>query len=157
MSLESTKKIINEQNYEVGHFSAIYNYNLFIKFGHVTGDAYSNIGAALANADISSLSTLLNSQIDFAQIGQSLNMLVSSLYQKDRDGSFMLELLAQTRRNGIAINKDTFNQFYTGNMKEAYQALMFSINVHFNFFSDNKSNFGSTEEKERKKTNSAAL
>lgn len=49
----------------------------------------------------------------------------------DPDGELMLELLSQTTVDGTGINKAAFNSMYSGNLSEAFMAVMFVIKVNF--------------------------
>ena len=67
----------------------------------------------------------------------------------------ILEILAQTKRDDVVINKLTFDQFYTGNIGEMMEALFVSMTVHFKpFFSQGKL-FGILTENANKVANSA--
>ena len=132
--LACPKKLIYNQQYEVGFFPAFYNYNLFIKFSSVAGGSFSKVFTALSNNKNANEGAMLDQNIDLESMGEAIRELVTSLYLNDRDGLMMLEIMAQTRRNGVAVNKDTFNQFYTGNMDEMMAALMFSVSSHFKQF-----------------------
>lgn len=119
--LNKSKKIINEQTYEFGNLPAMYNTNLFIKFTSIVGGSLSNFLASINNNDLS-------------LIGDGINKVMSSIYINDPSGSIILEIMSQTTRNGVVINKDTFNQFYTGNIEEMTEALFESMVVHFKPF-----------------------
>lgn len=126
------EKIIYDQKYTVGYLPAQANYALFLKFSAMTGDA---LPAFLSSFKSNNVDSLLDSTIDFESVGRALHTLVMSLYANDKDGDFVLfKLLEQTQRNGVPINKNNFNEFYTGNMEEALEAVAFSIYVHFKSF-----------------------
>lgn len=56
---------------------------------------------------------------------------ISKLYELDNDGELILEILAHTVRDDMAINEATFDNIYTGNLAELFEAL--KIVVEFNF------------------------
>lgn len=59
---------------------------------------------------------------------------ISKLCELDKDGELMLELLSNTVRDELAINKATFDKIFTGNLKELIDALMFVFEVNFKDF-----------------------
>ena len=59
---------------------------------------------------------------------------VSKLCEIDKDGSLLLELLSNTIRDDLAINKGTFDNIFTGNLKEMMDAVMFVFEVNFKDF-----------------------
>lgn len=137
MTLETIKKQIQGHDYEVGHFPAFYNYNLFIKFSSIVGVSLQEIFSALTD-NSGEASSLMDLKINFGNVGKALHELVTSLYINDRDGSLMLEIMSQTMRDGRVINKVTFDEFYRGNMSEMIDALLLSIQVHFGGFVQKK-------------------
>lgn len=56
---------------------------------------------------------------------------ISKLYELDSDGKLILEILAHTIRDDMAINEATFDNIYTGNLGELFEAL--KVVVEFNF------------------------
>ncbi len=114
-------KTINGQSYEFGYLPAMYNTNLFIKFTSIIGGSLSKFFGAMNSSDLS-------------LIGEGISKIMSSIHVNDPDGNIILEIMNQTTRNGIAINKETFNQFYTGNINEMMQALFEAMVVHFKPF-----------------------
>lgn len=56
---------------------------------------------------------------------------ISKLYELDNDGKLILEILAHTVRDDMAINEATFDNIYTGNLAELFEAL--KVVVEFNF------------------------
>lgn len=56
---------------------------------------------------------------------------ISKLYELDSDGKLILEILAHTIRDDMAINEATFDNVYTGNLAELFEAL--KVVVEFNF------------------------
>jgi len=123
-----TKTIINEQEYEVGVFPAMYAHRLSLRLLKVLENSLPKFFGIFQEG--------LDGKLDLGAFGGALSNLTSSIYDNDPQGELILELMAQTLRNGVAINKDTFNQFYTSNLDEMYRALFFSIKTHFaHFFS----------------------
>lgn len=122
MILDSKTKIINNQNYEVKSFTAMYNMSLFLKFSSLVGAGLPEIFATASNLG------------DLSLVGKAINNVLGSLYVNDPKGLIVLEIMANTKRNGSEINTVTFDQFYSGNMSEMTEALLFSIEVHFKSF-----------------------
>ncbi len=118
-------KVINGHNYEIMPFPALYNYNLTTRFGATVGSSFRNILATFSGQDETN---------SMAELGSGIYTLLNALHTKDPKGELVLEILSQTTRDGKAINKVTFDDFYTGNMEEMMEALIESINVHFKSF-----------------------
>jgi hypothetical protein len=119
--LEKVSKTINGQQYEFGHLPAMYNTNLFIKFTSIIGGSLSKFFGAMNSTDLS-------------LIGEGVSKIMTSIHVNDPEGKIILDIMTQTTRNGVSINKDTFNQFYTGNIEEMVEALFESMVVHFKPF-----------------------
>lgn len=128
-NLQKTAKEINGHKYEIMSFPAIYNYNLATKFGSMVGASFRSIGATIGSTIVEQ-----DAAIGMAELGSSIHKLLDALHAKDPKGDFMLEIMAQTTRDGKAVNKVTFDEFYTGNMKEMTAALIATIKVHFEGF-----------------------
>jgi hypothetical protein len=114
-------KTIKGQSYEFGYLPAMHNTNLFIKFTSIIGGSLSKFFGAANSTDLS-------------LIGEGISKIMSSIHINDPEGHIILEIMNQTTRNGIAINKETFNQFYTGNIEEMMEALFEAMVVHFKPF-----------------------
>jgi hypothetical protein len=119
--LDKVKKTINGHEYEVMAFPAKYNYALFLKFSAVVGDGLKSIFSVAETGGMGNL-------------GEGVALVLKALHSNDPKGDLMLEILSQTTRDGKAINSSTFDQFYTGNIKEMMGALTESIKVHFEGF-----------------------
>ncbi len=121
-----SKKIIDDHEYMVGSIPALYNWSLVCKLTHAVGGCiptavHSIMGAATPY-----------------QIGEGIERLLKDFCTYDPKLELVLEILKNTQRDGITIDKDTFNKFYTSNMSEMFKALYFTCEVHFkHFFSDN--------------------
>jgi hypothetical protein len=121
MKLDKVTKTIKGSNYEIGYLPAMYNTNLFIKFSSIIGGSLPKFFGSL------------NSN-DFSLIGEGISKIMTSVYVNDPQGAIILDILSQTTRNGVAINKTTFDEFYTGNIEEMIEALIESMVVHFKPF-----------------------
>ena len=99
------------------------NYSLFLKVSAIVGDSLPELSESF-----------LGSEGSYRGIGEAVNKLVSSVYVNDPEGKILLQILSQTQRNGIPINKDNFNKFYMGNMGEMMEALVYTCEVHFKHF-----------------------
>lgn len=124
--LKQTKKlVIHNQNYEIGQFPAMHNINLFIKCNAVVGCSFGNILGAI---------DLQSTNIDLSKIGNAISEFMTALYKNDSKNELILEIMSQTMRNGKAINKSNFDEFYTGNVEEFIEALVQSVVSHFSPF-----------------------
>jgi hypothetical protein len=56
---------------------------------------------------------------------------IAKLHELDKDGGLILEILSHTVRDDMAINEATFDNIYTGNLGELFEAL--KIVIEFNF------------------------
>lgn len=56
---------------------------------------------------------------------------IAKLYEFDKGGELILEILSHTVRDDMAINEATFDNIYTGNLGELFEVL--KIVVEFNF------------------------
>jgi hypothetical protein len=122
------KLIIDGQTYEVGVFPAMQHHQISIKFGKILGSSIETF--------FNIFKTDMETKIDLGILGSAIAKMINAIDEYDPSGEFMLVLFSQTLRNGSLINKQTFDQFYTGNMAEMYKALYFSVKVHFaHFFS----------------------
>lgn len=119
---KKTSFIINGNRYEVCHLPAMYNTNLFIRFVSLVGGSLSKFFALFTNTS------------DWSVIGEAINTIMVSISEKDSQGLIILEIMSQTTRNEVAINKDTFDQFYTGNITEMTEALFETMRIHFQPF-----------------------
>ena len=119
--MANTKKNIRGHEYEIMALPAMHNYTLFLKFSSVVGDALKSIFGVADNSG-------------FASLGEGVGLVLKALYANDPKGDLMLEIMSQTTRDGVAINKSTFDKFYTGNIEEMTEALTRSIIVHFKGF-----------------------
>jgi hypothetical protein len=116
-----TNKTINGHEYEFMALPAMHNYTLFLKFSATVGDSLKSIFSVMDNSG-------------FGGLGEGISLVLKSLYTNDPKGDLMLEIMSQTTRDGVAINKSTFDKFYTGNIEEMTEALTQSIIVHFKGF-----------------------
>lgn len=139
------KKTIKGQSYEIGHLPALANTALFIKFTSYVGSSLSDFF------------TMFGNNSDMASIGEGINKLMKSIYVNDPNGEIILEIMSQTMRNGVPINRDTFNQFYTGNISEMTEALMESLMIHFKPFLPLDKISGTLTEKDQKITKSVEI
>jgi hypothetical protein len=115
---DNVTKTISGHVYEFRHLPAMYNTNLFIKFTSIIGGSLSKFFGAMDGGDLS-------------LIGDGVSKIMSSIHINDPQGLIILEIMSSTTRDGVAINKTTFDQFYTGNMTEA---LFENMVVHFKPF-----------------------
>ena len=116
------EQTIQGHNYTVGSFPPLYNYQLFLKVSAILGECLGDVLDGFFNKE---------SEASYKSIGDAINKVLSSLYINDPDGKLVLELMSQTQRDGKLINKDTFNAFYTGNLGEFMEALLFTFKAHF--------------------------
>lgn len=128
--LEIIKFDIMGHNYEVRYFPAIYNTNLFIKFTSYIGSSFSKFLGVLNGINLQKLKEG-NFEGDFGALGEGINKIFSSIYVNDPEGKIILEVMSHTTRDGVAINKETFNKFYTGNIEEMTHAFIKTLHVHF--------------------------
>lgn len=147
---ELIKKTINGHKYEIGYLPAMANANLFIKFS-------SYIGGSLPDFLSVFKGTSTESNIDLSAIGEGINKIMKSLHVNDPEGEILLEILSQTLRDGRTINRNTFNEFYTGNISEMVEALYESIMVHFKDFLPIDKLPGNLTKKEKKTSSSAEI
>ncbi len=133
--LTKTSKIICGHDYEIMAFPAIYNFNLFKKFGATVGESFKSIFSVIDDKGL-------------AGLGEGIYSLLNALYTKDPKCELVLELLSQTTRDGKAINRSTFDEFYTGNTEEMIEILKESIIVHFKGFLPTGQLFGLRTTKE---------
>jgi hypothetical protein len=59
---------------------------------------------------------------------------IDKLIEVDEDGQLILEILSDTVRDDLAITKGTFDNIYSGNLKELIEALKFVVEVNFSDF-----------------------
>jgi hypothetical protein len=141
MHNETVKTKINDHDYEISYLPAFYNYRLWLKFTSYIGSSFSDF--------------LNISEGNGAPLGEGFNKLVSSLYVNDPRGEIIINILSQTKRDGVPITSENFDRFYTGNIGEMMEALVHSIKVHFTPFFTPLSLFGN-QEKQEQAGNSAA-
>lgn len=115
------RKSINGNEYEIRYLPAIKNWQLGIKISRIVGVSLSDLGELLTD---DSNSAFIN----------AIYKIVNCLYENDRDCALILEILSGTTRNGVAINNNTFNTIYTGNMHEMLEALLETLKFQFNHF-----------------------
>jgi len=118
---DNVTKTIGGHVYEFRHLPAMYNTNLFIKFTSIIGGSLSKFFGAMDGGDLS-------------LIGDGVSKIMSSIHINDPQGLIILEIMSSTTRDGVAINKTTFDQFYTGNIEEMTEALFENMVVHFKPF-----------------------
>lgn len=75
--------------------------------------------------------SLTNIDINLGEIGDGMNKLFKSLYKHDPSGELILKILSQTTRDGVAINKNTIDGFFKGNIKEIMEILMEVSKIYF--------------------------
>ena len=63
-----------------------------------------------------------------------------------KDNSLILDILSHTLRDGVSVNHATFDDIYTGNLKELAEALMYAAEANFADFL-RESDIGSLSEK----------
>lgn len=118
---KTERKTINGNEYEIRYLPAMKNWQLGIKLSKIIGVSLSDIGELLSDDDNSaSIKAIYN--------------IINSLYENDRDSALILEILSYTTRNGVAINSNTFNSLYTGNIHEMLEALFETLKFQFNHF-----------------------
>jgi len=132
---------INGHDYEIRHFPATHHLSLFIKFSSYLGPSFSKFLSVLNGIDLNKLSTG-EINLDFAAIGEGIYKILSSLYVNDPEGKIILEILSYTTRDGVAINKETFNRFYTGNPEEMTEVFAKAVYIYFSPFLGIKKLFG---------------
>ena len=125
--IKSYKEIINGHHYECSLFPARQGLRIGVKLGKV-----------LFSGDLLS-SNSLDSGFDFS--GN-----IDAILDLDKDGSFAVELLSRTVRDGHVITESSFDKIYQGNYKELMEALTFVVKSNFSEF------FGSDEDKKKENT-----
>ena len=59
---------------------------------------------------------------------------ISKLYELDKDGTLVMDILSHTIRDDTAINEATFDNIYTGNLSELMEALKTVVEFNFGDF-----------------------
>lgn len=146
MTMEIFKTTIKGHRYEIGHFPALYNTSLAINFNACIGCSFGDFFSLFMN----------EGGKDFKNVGEGIHKIMCSLQVNDPNRELLLEILSQTKRDDIAINRTTFDQFYTGNIGEMMEALFTSIRVHFSPFFSEGNLFGALIGSEARNLNSVA-
>ena len=132
--LKKHTKEIKGHSYEIMPFPAMYGLCLMNKFGATIGSAFRSIGATAGYSMVSNSIAAEDAAAGMGELGSAIHALLIALHTKDPKGEMILEIMSQTMRDGKAINKTTFDEFYTGNMSEMLEALIATINVQFKNF-----------------------
>lgn len=156
MTNETEIRVINGHKYEIFYLPVIANINLFNEFMATVGDSFTGFLSSiesLVSTDKASTS-LADININLGEIGDGMNKLFKSLHKNDPSGELILKILAQTTRDGVAINKNTIDNFFKGNIKELMDVLIEVSKVYFLPFLPIENLFGNqnTQDKAAKKT-----
>jgi hypothetical protein len=119
--LKATTATIKGQEYKIVPFPAIPATQLFLRFTSIAGDSFKSFFSLADNNG-------------FSGFGEGVALIFKAFYMNDPKCELILEIMSQTTRNGIAINRSTFDQFYTGNIEEMRDALIETIKVQFKGF-----------------------
>ena len=126
---KTEKKIINNNEYEIRYLPALKNWQLGIKIAKIIGVSLEDIGDLLNNKDNSAFV-------------KAIYNIINCLHENDKDSALILEILSQTTRNGVAVNSNTFNSMYTGNIHEMIEALFETLKFQFNHFLSEERRYG---------------
>ena len=151
MTNDTQTCVINSHKYEIFHLPVIGNINLFNEFMATVGDSFtsflSSIGSLITPSKNNS--SLSDVDINLGEIGDGMNKLFKSLHKHDPSGELILKILAQTTRDGVAINKNTIDGFFKGNIKELMEVLMEVSKIYFLPFLPIDKLFGSQNTKDK--------
>lgn len=130
MQIERIKKTIRGNEYEFGYLPALANLSLVTKLGSITGISLKDF-----------IGMFTQSGGDMSKFGEGIHNLFKSIYTNDPSLSIVIELLSQTSRNGVALNKQSIDTFYTGKLGELLEVLGNAIYVQFADFLELKDPF----------------
>ena len=61
----------------------------------------------------------------------SIMAVLETIIETDKDGSFIIDLFSNTLRDGAVINEVLFNEVYSGNYTEMFDALKFIVESNY--------------------------
>lgn len=124
---------INGHKYEIFHLPVMYNWNLYVEFMATVGDSFPGLFSAIRSLASSNQKneSINDVDIDLGQIGEGINRLFKSIHAKDPSGDMIFKILSQTTRDGVAINKNTIDGFFKGNMAEFMDVLEEACKLYF--------------------------
>lgn len=133
MTNETQTCVINGHKYEIFYLPVIGNINLFNEFMATVGDSFNGFLSSIESlmSPDKGGKSLTNIDINLGEIGDGMNKLFKSLYKHDPSGELILKILSQTTRDGVAINKNTIDGFFKGNIKEIMEILMEVSKIYF--------------------------
>lgn len=137
--------VINGHKYEIFYLPVISNINLFNEFMSTVGDSFNGFLSSIESLIMpdNNSKSLTNIDINLGEIGDGMNKLFKSLHKNDPSGELILKILSQTTRDGVAINKNTIDNFFKGNIKELMQVLTEVSKIYFLPFLPIENLFGS--------------
>jgi hypothetical protein len=112
--------VIKGHKYEIFHLPVMGNISLFNEFMATVGDSFTSFLSSIGSlvSPEATRSSLNDIDINLGEIGDGMNKLFKSLHKHDPSGELILKILSQTTRDGVAINKNTIDGFFKGNIKE---------------------------------------
>lgn len=134
--LEPEKVTINETDYTIFPFTGMIGWRLQIKLGKILSPALTDFLKCLPKEADKGVNF---GDLEVSSLGGALNKLAEALFDFDPQGNFVLEILGKTQKDGVFINKNTFDIHFAGNYYDLVLLLYHVINVN-NFF--NVGSFG---------------
>ncbi len=119
--LEKHEREINDVPYTVEHFPAMKGMRIAVRLAKTFG---GGIGEAAAGGVESVM------DMDIAAVVQG----ITSNLDEEETPKLILELMANTERNGVKITKEVFDKVYAANYGELLKALQFVLEVNFGGF-----------------------
>jgi hypothetical protein len=127
---EVVKREIDGNEYEIKPFLGMHGLRLQMRLGKILGPSIKEVIGGFPKEKVGNI---LDASIDPAMIGNGLSAFVTALTDNDPKGDMVVQLLAQTVRNGIPLNEHEINKVYAANYAEMFKAV-FAVVIANGFF-----------------------
>lgn len=129
--VDTAKKTIGENKYEVMHFIPEHNYALAIKFLKIVGASFEDLSDMYGQIMGKVEEGKLDDKVNFKAFGAAVKECINSIHLHDPKGEFVMEVMGQTLRNGEALTRERINSVFLGKMDEYKEVIIFTFLAHF--------------------------
>lgn len=140
--LKTEKKIIDDSEYTVSQFTGREAFKIKLKLVKILAPIISSL---ISNFDAKG-KPILDSEIDFSKIGESISSLMNTM-SEDEMIDFILRMLKNTRKDNLEITEQIFDVCFAGNLTTIYKVIYFVIQVNYPDFFQAGASIGNLTEK----------
>lgn len=130
MSIQTKEKTIDGVRYSVTQFPARRGLHMKVRLARLLAPSLGPLLSSLGKTDLRNAAKLLNAEIDPGMVGKAFG----SLFQTADPDDFInlvMQLLADTRREGHEIDEALFDREFAANYGHLYKVLAFVLDVNY--------------------------